>query len=130
MAGAAKHHGKPMPATVYANGQLNDHIKVFYTDDANNYLVCLTESDSLGMLEFINIDLNKKWLGRPVATSKKDYDLIAGHLFQSETGAHFSPLQDNKGLNFDPQLTVTDRQIKFNMPPNKLKLDSVRIILP
>jgi hypothetical protein len=129
--GSARHHGKPMPATVYTNGQMNDNIKVFYSDEPNNYLVRLTENDSLGMLEFININLNEKWIGRPVGTSKSNYDIIGGHLFQSETGGHFSPFQDDvKGFNFDPQLTFSDKQIKFNMPPNGLKFDSVRIELP
>jgi hypothetical protein len=129
--GSARHHGKPMQATVYTNGQVNDRIKVFYTDEANNYLLSLAEYDSLGMLKFLNINLNEKWIGRPAATSKNDYDVIAGHLFQSETGGHFSPFQDDiKGFNFAPQLTFSDRQIKFNMPPNKLKFDSVRIELP
>jgi hypothetical protein len=129
--GSAKHHGKPIPATVYTDGQVNNHIKVFYTDEVNNYLLSLKEYGSLGKLKFINIDLNEKWIGRPVGTSKNDYDFIGGHLFQSETGGHFSPFQDDmKGFNFDPQLTFTDGQIKFNMPPNKLKFDSLRIILP
>ena len=129
--GSARHHGKPIAATVFTNGQVNDHIKIFYTDKSNNYLLSLTEYDSLGILKFININLNEKWIGRPIATSKNDYDLIAGHLFQSETGGHFSPFQDDiKGFNFDPQLTFTEGQIIFNLPPNKLKLDIVRIILP
>ena len=128
--GSARHFGKPIPATVYANGQVNDQIKVFYTDEPNNYLLSLTEFDSLGMLKFLNINLGEKWIGRPVGISKKDYDLIAGHLFLSETGQHFTPFQDDmKGFNFDPQLLFTDSQIKFNMPPNKLKFDSVRIRL-
>ena len=130
MTGSARHFGKPIPATVYTNGQVNDHMKVFYTDEANNYLLSLTEYDSLGMLKFFSINLNEKWIGRPVGTSKNDYDLIAGHLFLSETGGHFSPFKDDmKGFNFDPQFSFTDRQIKFNMPPNKLKFDSVRIKL-
>jgi hypothetical protein len=131
VAGSAKHHGKPIPATVYTDGQVNNSIKVFYTDEANNYLLSLKEYDTLGKLKFLNIDLNEKWIGRPVATSKNDYDFIGGHLFQSEAGGSFSPFQDDmKGFSFDPQLTFTDGQIKFNMPPNKLKFDSVRIILP
>jgi hypothetical protein len=129
--GSAMHHGKPIPAIVYTNGQVNDKIKVFYTDEENNYLLSLAEYDSSGMLKFLNINLNKKWIGRPVGMSKNDYDLIAGHLFQSETGAHFSPFQDNeKGVGFDPELSFTDRQIQFNLPPNKLKFDSIRIELP
>jgi hypothetical protein len=129
--GSARHHGKPIPAIVYTNGQVNDKIKVFYTDEENNYLLSLAEYDSSAMLKFLNINLNEKWIGRPVGISKNDYDIIAGHLFQSETGAHFSPFQDNpKGFSFDPKLSFTDRQIQFNLPPNKLKFDSVRIELP
>ncbi len=129
--GSARHHGKPIPATVYTNGLLNDNINVYYTDEANNYLISLAEYDSLEMLKFFNINLNEKWIGRPVGTSKNDFDIIAGHLFQSETGGHFSPLQDDvKGFNFDPQLSFTGRQIKFNMPPNQSRFDSIRIELP
>ena len=128
--GSARHFGNSISATVYTNGQVNDLIKVFYTDDPNNYLLSLTKDESLGKLKFININLNEKWIGTRVGTSKGDYDFIAGHLFLSETGRRFSPFQDDmKGFNFDPQLSFTDRQIKFNMPPNKLKFDSIRIIL-
>jgi hypothetical protein len=104
--------------------------KFFYTDEANNYLVSLADYDSSGMLKFININLNKKWIGRPTGTSKNDYDFIAGHLFQSETGRHFSPIQDDiKDFNFDPQLSVNGKQIKFNLRLN-MRFDSVRIELP
>lgn len=131
IAGAARHHGRPMQATVYTNGKVNDNIKVCYTDEPDNYLVSLEEYDSVGMLQFLNINLNESWIGRPVGTSKKDYDIIAGHLFQSETGNRFSRFQDpEKGFNFDPKLTFTDKQITFNLPPGKLKFDSVRIELP
>lgn len=137
LSGSARHIDKPIQAKVYTDGQINKDIKVFHVDKywgssekANNYLLSLTEYDSLGMLKFFNINLNEKWIGRPVGTSKKDYDFIAGHLFQSETGGHFSPFQDDmKGFNFDPQLSFTDGQIKFNVPPNTLRFDSVRIEL-
>lgn len=110
---------------------MNDLIKVFYTDEADNYLVSLTEYDSLGMLQFLTINQEEKWVGRPAGASKNDYDFIAGHLFQSKTGGHFSPFQDStKGFGFDPQLSFTDNEIKFNMPPGIVKFDSVRIELP
>jgi hypothetical protein len=129
--GAAKHHGQSMPARVYTNGQINDRIKVFYSDNPNNYLLSLAAYDSLGKLAFLNINLNEKWIGTLNRTSKNDYDFIAGHLFQSETGAHFAPLQDGmKGFNFDTHLTFNDRQIQFNLPPNYLNFDSVKIVLP
>jgi hypothetical protein len=137
IAGSAKHIGKPITAKVYTNGYVNHEIKIFHIDTywssnkkANTYLLSFTEYDSLGMVRFLNIDLTEKWIGKPVGTSKNDYDFITGHLFQSETGGHFAPFQDDtKGFNLDPQLSITGKQIKFNMPPNKLKFDSVRIEL-
>ena len=136
--GTARHIGRPVAATVYTDGKINPGIKVFHVDKywgsseiANNYLLDMAELDSMGRLKYLNINLKEKWIGLPISTSKRDYDLIMGHLFQSETGGHFTPFQDDmKGLGFDPQLLVTGKEIKFNMPPNKLKLDSVRIELP
>jgi hypothetical protein len=128
--GSARHFGKPISATVYANGQVNDHIKVFYTDEPDNYLLSLAEYDSSGVLKFININLNEKWIGGPVGMSENDYDFIAGHLFLSKTGLQFFPFQDNmNGFDFDAQLSFTNRQIKFNMPPNKFKFDTISIKL-
>lgn len=137
LVGSARHIGKPIKATVYTDGKINDNIKVFYvgkywgsSEKANNYLLSLTNYDSLGILKFFNINLNEKWIGSPIGTSEKDYDFIAGHLFQSKTGGHFTPFQHpEKGFSFDPQLKFTDRQIKFSVPPHKLKFDSVRIEL-
>ncbi len=133
--GTAKHIGKPIHTTVYTNGQVNNDIKVFFIDkywgsnmEANNYLLNLTEYDSLGRLKFVNINLREKWIGMPVGSDNYDYDFIAGHLFQSETGGHFIPFQDKmKGFSFEPQLSFNNGQIKFNMPPNKLTFDSIRI---
>jgi hypothetical protein len=137
LSGAARNIGKPINATVYTNGQVNRGIKVFHVDEywdnnekANDYLLSLSEFDSLGKLRFISVNLNQKWIGRPGGTSIKDYDFIAGRLFQSETGGHFVRFQDDmKGYDFDPQLSFTDKQIKFNVPPKTLKFDSVRIEL-
>lgn len=137
LTGSARHIGKPISAIVYTDGQVNNHVKVFFVnrywnnkEKAKNYLVSLGGYDDLGLLKFFNINLNEKWIGTPAGTSKRDYDFIAGHLFQSETGGRFTPFQDDlKGFNFDPQLSFTDKQIIFNMPSNKLKFDSIRIEL-
>ena len=137
LSGSARLIGKPVDATVYTNGKVNHDIKVFHTDKywgsrekANSYILNVTEFDSLGKLKFFNVNLNEKWVGSPVGTSRKDYDLIWGSLFQSETGGHFTPFQDNiKGFDFDPQLSFSKNQIRFNVPPNTLKFDSVRIDL-
>jgi hypothetical protein len=137
LTGSARHVGKPIQVTVYTDGKMNKDIQVFHIEKywgsnqkANNYLVSLTDYDSSPMLKYFNINLNEKWIGTPSGTSLADYDLLAGHLFQSETGGLFTPFQDGmKGFNFDPQLSFTDRQIIFNMPPKNLKFDSVRIEL-
>lgn len=129
--------GKPIKATVYTNGQINTGIKVFHADKywdnnekADNYILSLKEFDSFGMLKYFNINLKEKWIGRPVGTSNYDYDFVFGRLFQSETGGHFTAFQDDmKGFNFDPNLSFTDKEIKFNVPPHWLKFDSVRIRL-
>ena len=135
LTGSARNIGKPIPATVYTNGQVNHSIKVFHVDKywgsskkADNYLLSLNEYDTFGMLKFFNIDLIEKWIGRPVGTSKIDYDFIGGHLFQSEIGGHFTPFQhQEKGFGFDPQLSFTSKQIRFHVPPHVLAFDSVRI---
>ncbi|MGG9961148.1 hypothetical protein [Ferruginibacter sp. SUN106] len=137
LAGSAMHIGKPIRATVYTNGQVNNDIKVYHSekywksaDIANNYIVNLKEFDSDGMLKYFEINLKDKWIGRPIATTKDDYDIIFGHLFQSETGGIFALFQDDmKGFNFNPHLLYKDRQINFNVPPGLLKFDSLRIEL-
>lgn len=134
--GSARNIGKPVNAMVYTNGNINNEIKVFLIDKywngkkTNNYILSLSEFDSIGKLKFISIDIQDKWVGRPSGTSKDDYDFVSGTLFQSEVGAHFTDFKnDTKGYSFDPLLTFTDKQIKFNVPPGKLKFDSVRIEL-
>src|SRR5688572_15239320 len=82
--GSARHHGKAIPATVYANGQVNEHIKVFYTDEADTYMLSFAEYDSSGMWKFLNLNVSEKWIGTPDETTTNEYDLIAGHLFQSK----------------------------------------------
>lgn len=135
--GAAVNVGKPIQAIVYTDGKINKDISVFHNDKywdtstkANNYLLSLTNFDSSGLLKYININLNEMWIGRPLGTSNEDYDLIAGRLFQSETGGSFIPFQDDvKGFNFNPHLSCAGSQIKFNVPPKWLKFDSIRIEL-
>jgi hypothetical protein len=128
---SARHFGKPIHATIYTNGQVNNRVKVFYTDEPNNYLLSLAGYDSPAPFKFININLEEKWIGTSFGTSEKDYDFIAGHLFLTNTGQQFSSFRDEtRKNNFDPQLSFTDRQLKFNMPPNQLGFDSVRILLP
>ena len=137
LTGSARVIGKPIHATVYTDGHINHGITVVHVakywdsnEKANTYLLRLTTFDSLGNLKFLNVNLSEKWIGRPVGTSKRDYDLLMGRLFHSETGGHFVAFEHTeKGYNFDPQLSFTQTQIKFNVPSNALTFDSVRIEL-
>jgi hypothetical protein len=128
MTGNAKHHGAPIPAIAYTNGKVNNEVKVFYTDEPNNYLVSLGGSDLAGRVNFINVNVSKKTIERPKITSTDDYDFIAGHLFQSESGAQFSVFQDTTHSDFNPLLSFTESKLQFRMPPNNLDVDSVRIV--
>jgi hypothetical protein len=141
LTGSARIIGKPTNAIVYTNGHATNDIKVYkvgrYWDDgpntpkkAHTYLLSLKNFDNEGKLPFININLDQVWAGRPVGASKNDYDYIMGYLLQSDVGGHFANFTDDmKGYGFDPHLSFNDKQIKFNVPPNKLKFDSVRIEL-
>jgi hypothetical protein len=134
--GSARILGKPINAAVYTNGHINNDIKVYRDKTnwdgkiANNYVLNLKYFDKYQMLKFIFIDLDEKWLGTPVSTNEADYKVINGYLFQSDVAYHCADFRDDmKGLNFDPHLKFTDKEIKFNIPPNLLKFDSVRIEL-
>src|SRR5450432_2347081 len=72
--GEASSLGSPISAKVYTDGRFNSDIKV-YKDSKykNDYLLSLKEFDTDGMLQYVNIDLDNKWVGRPVGS---DYDTI------------------------------------------------------
>lgn len=133
LVGTARNIGKPIHAIVYTDGKINSNIKVFHVESnnlTNKYLLNLPANEDFRRLKYVSINLKERWIGIPVGTSKRDYDFIAGQLFQSETGSHFTPVQDDiKGLNFDPQLEFTDGYIKFRLPHNGIGFDSIRIEL-
>jgi hypothetical protein len=129
--GSARHYGRSIDAAIYTNEQVNDRIRIFYSDEPNNYLLSIRENDSSEVYNFFNLNIQEKWIGRPVNISERDYDFIMGHLFINKSVEHFSPIKDEtKVNNFDPQLTVINKQIKFNMPLNNFRIASVRIQLP
>jgi len=82
-------------------------------------------------LNFFSLNKKENYAGSPTSTTIRDYDFIAGHLFQSETGAKFTPFTDDmKGFDFDPRLIFTDKQITVNIPATvkELKCDSIRVV--
>jgi hypothetical protein len=137
VAGSARLVGRPIKATVYANGRVNKDIKVYQVDEywdgepANYYILYFSYADS-SRLKILRLNKQENFAGVPSSTSIRDYDIVTGLLFQGEVGSKFSRLQDDiKGLNFDPQLTFTDKQITLNIPPTaiELKCDSLRVVL-
>lgn len=135
LSGTARYIGKPITATVYTNGQINPDIKIFHVDkywngEKADYFLLYTPYADKSRLKFFSLNKKDNYVGSPTSTNIRDYDLIGGHLFQSEIGAKFSPFTDDmKGFDFDPHLTFNDRQITLNVPPTaiELKCDSIRI---
>ena len=89
LSGTARHIGKPITATVYTNGQINNDIKVFHVDKywkggrADYYIIYVPYADK-SRLKFFSLNKKDNYAGCPVSTNIRDYDLIAGHLFQFE----------------------------------------------
>ena len=137
LTGSARLVGRPTNAIVYTDGQVNNQIKVYYVDKywngehADYYILYFSYADK-SRLQFLGLNRKDNYVGGPSSTNIRDYDIVAGLLFQSEVGAHFTPMQDNiKGFNFNPQLAFTDKQITLNIPvtAKELKCDSLRVVL-
>jgi len=137
LSGSARLVGKPTDATVYTDGQVNNHVKVFYVnkywngEPADYYILYFPYADN-SRLQILSLNRKDNYAGGPSSTNIQDYDIVAGHLFQSEVGAKFTPMQDGmKGYNFNPQLVFSQRQITLTIPPaaKELKCDSVRVVL-
>lgn len=133
--GTAKDLGEPIKGEVYTDGHLNEDIKLFryinfYDGQAMGYILSLKDFDKEGMLRFIHVDLTDTVIGRSIATDSADYYILQGHLFQSESAFHYVDFRDDmKGFGFNPALKFNSREITFNIPPNYLKFNSIKIVL-
>lgn len=136
LSGSARYIGGPVTATVYVNGQAKQDIKIFHVDtywdgsEADYFLVHLFRSAVNGQTEIVSVNKKDSFIGIPGNTSKKEYDRILGVLFQGEVGSKFTPVTDDvKGLDFDPQLSISDERIMFKLPrsANKFKIDTIVI---
>ena len=136
LTGSARLVGRPTSANVYTNGQVNKAIKVFHVDKywngepADYYILYFPYADN-SRLKFLNLNRKDNYAGGPSSTNIRDYDIVAGLLFQSEVGSKFTPFQDDmKGFNFESQLAFTHREIRLNIPPTAkdLKCDSLRVV--
>ncbi|MFI5160759.1 MAG: hypothetical protein ACHQHN_05750 [Sphingobacteriales bacterium] len=127
----ARNIGKPIDATVYVNGHINDRIKV-YRDKKfkNDYIVSFVEINEVGALfKYIDIDLEKKMVGRPGSVATEDYDVVMGSLFMSDIAEHVTDVSRGNDFTFDPKLSFTKNEIRFKIPAPSLNLDSMKIVL-
>ncbi len=127
----ARDIGKPIDATIYLNGRVTDSVKI-YRDKKfkNDYIVSFAKVEDLANLfKYIDVDLEKKVIGRPPSLAIEDYDIVAGHLFMSDIAEHVTDVSQGKEFTFQPMLSFTNTEIRFRIPTSALKLDTVRIVL-
>lgn len=127
----ARDIGKPIDATVYFNGHVTDSVKI-YRDKKfkNDYIVSFAKIDDLSnMYKYIDVDLEKKVIGRPPSFAIEDYDVVVGHLFMSDIAENVTDVTRGSGFTFQPKLAFTQTEIRFRIPTSALKLDSVKIVL-
>ncbi|MBA4318795.1 MAG: hypothetical protein C0412_10380 [Flavobacterium sp.] len=121
---------------VLVNNRNYDKCKIFeikesYDGKHNcNLLVLYFENNSNPETRnVILIDLSDKKVGQP-NSNKKDYDVIFGNLFQSESGSFYVPFDDiAKGYGFNTDLIIINKKIKFKLPNwSEDKINSVQLI--
>ncbi|HET6999712.1 MAG TPA: hypothetical protein VFI33_00295 [Puia sp.] len=127
MAGSAKVIGWPMRASVYADGKIDQKIRVFHSDkywnnnQADYYILYILSPYSYRTKHILSLDIRNKHAGVPSVTDKNSFDLVFGLLFQSEAGTQFSDFRDEtNGYGFDPHMDISGKTIRFNLP-SKLK---------
>ena len=132
--GEARDLGAPIHANVYTNGKYDSTITVYRINKywggkkTNAFLLVLSEPDAEDRLKFIKVDLLENWVGSSICSAGDCYSVVLGRLFQSDSGGIFIPFEDDiKGYGFNPQLTFSNRQINFNVPPKQLKFETIRI---
>ncbi len=133
LTGSARIAGKPIvDVKVYVDGKLNNKIKVFHIDKYWNnskadYYVLYGD---LTYARVFLVDRARNLVADPVSSSKDDYDIILGYLFQSDSGALFVPLDDGvKGPGFDANLVIKENEITFDLPTlEKTRIINVKLV--
>ncbi len=136
--GSARIIGRPIKGTIYSNGQINQKNKIFHVDSywdgivADYFILFLNEKEKNSRLKYVCVNRKENYVGTPSGINISDYDIIGGFLIQSETGAIFTPFQNNiKGFNFDPLLKTSNTELTFDLPStfSGLKGEIIRIEL-
>src|SRR6478736_4391839 len=100
MTGSARVIGWPVPASIYADGQIDKKIRVFHYDknwdnsEADCYILYIFSPYAYKTKHIISLDIHNKYAGVPLITDKNSFDLVFGVLFQSDTGTRFSDFRD------------------------------------
>jgi len=123
MTGSARVIGRPLRASVYADGKIDKKIKVFHSDKywdnsgADYYILYILSPYTYKTKHIIILDVGYKYAGVPAVTDKCTFDLVFGILFQSETRMQFSDFRDKvKGYGFDPHMNISGKIIRFMVP--------------
>jgi hypothetical protein len=123
MKGSARLVGLPMRAKVYSDDKIDHQIKVFHSDSywdgrkAEYYILYIISPYTYKTKHIIRLDIRDKNAWVPAKTDKTAFDLVFGILFQGETGTQFSDFRDEvNGYGFDPDINVSGRNIRFNLP--------------
>jgi hypothetical protein len=134
--GTARIIGTQVQYKVLVNNKKYDKCKVFEVKESFdskrncNLLVLYFENKyNSKSRNVILIDLTEKKVGRP-NSNKKDYDVIFGNLFQSESGSFYVAFDDiTKGYGFNTDLITKNNNIKFKLPNwSEDKITSVQLI--
>ena len=129
--GDARNIGKAIPVKVYADGKINNEIKIFnqeryWNNDKSNCKIFYFPYAKSYTFLCVNYDYN--YLGTPISTGEKAFKIIFGNLFQSELGAKSSPIESKlKSLGFHSHLRITEKNTKFILPKSEFGIDSLRI---
>ncbi|CAM3999381.1 MULTISPECIES: hypothetical protein [Flavobacterium] len=124
--GSARIIGEKTKSEVYCNQLKIDDAKLFLsksnfeeTEKRNHYILYFRNVKAFEGIPVVIVDIESNSVCIPNA-SLKDYDIVLGSLFQSESGAKVMIPIDNelKGLNFDPDLKVSFKKISFHLLVN------------
>ncbi|WP_027375645.1 hypothetical protein [Kaistella palustris] len=127
----ARNIGKAIPVKIYANGKLDNEIKIFdqkeYWDKekSNCKIIYFPNAKSY---KFLSINYDNNYVGTPISTGEKAFKIINGNLFQSELGAKSSPIESElKSLGFNSKFKFTKEKTEFLLPKSEFGIDSLRI---
>jgi hypothetical protein len=140
IAGSGRIVGKPLKSEVYINGRLDSDVRLFkmnkyWNDEKADIIIVYAPNSKNNFMSIYLIDILDEDIKLPISTLQKDYDVIDGILFQSETGASVINLNtpEKSFDDFRINMKIESNQISFYIPHSfdidNVKSDLVRIKL-